>query len=626
MPADFRTIISADNKPLIKSLKEAEKSFSTFKKGCENSGSSFKVFEASISTAVSSAGKFAGGLGIAFGAFDTFNKAMSSSKATQDGFNAVMGTADEVTTQFFRSLTSGDWSVFDDGIAHAITSAREYTETMRDMQRMFEVMQSRYDKIEAEKTRLESIIEDESLSLEERAQAYQQMDTLMTESIDRFTTKLNTAKSELNSAISDKIGNNDLFNAENLEELANVILDLRDPTSNLVKDLEEYKKAKEDATVKIHWNVFKESGDEAYRKTQEASRKFYSTYSKEERTKNDQLLRLQNSFNETMYQSWKGLIDEISQYAERMATWQKDLSGARDEITGATESADKSADKSSSKGKKKLEEAAEGSLAYLEKQLAAWRKKLNDATSYEARQAAKKMIDELEQNKIHIKVELEYEEAGKPKEIEPKGDSSLPFAVKARNPTADIKSGYIKVEGVDQETIQSNYDYADALNAIYDAMYSVSRITNEGATAWINYTTKLIGSISSAIPTLKKFYEANKANAIAQGAASAASTPVIGWITAIGAVTSMIAAFAAIPKFANGGIIPGNMFSGDRVPVMTNSGEMILNRSQQNNLFRMIQSGMIGGNAEKQVVEFDIKYDKLVGVLRNGERKLGRMK
>ena len=641
MANDFKTIISVDNRSFVKGVKESEKSIKVFAKVCQVGDSNVKSFGERINSATAYIGKYAGGLGVAFGAVDTLRNIISSSKETQDAFNTVMGTAGEVTSQFFRSLTSGDWSIFGDGIDNAISKAKEYTETIRDMQRMFEAMQSRYDIIEADKTRLESIIEDESLSLKQRTEAYNQMDSLMTQSIEKFLQKLTTAKNELNSAISDKIGSNRYLNADNVNELQNIILDLRDPTSDLVKDLEEYKKAKDAATVKANWNVFEESGDEAYKRMQESARKFYSTYSKSEREKNDELLRLQNSLNETMYQSWKETIDNISQYAERIATWQKDLSGARDEITSATANAVSNSVTGNS-NQKQLEEAAEGSISYLNKQLSKWRKNFNDATSQEARLAAKKMIDELEQKVVRIKIDLVYDQKDKSEDMKPKEGGSLAIkGVKLRNPTEDLASGYIQskvmdqIKGPDQEVIQSTYDYADALNAIYDAMYSVSRVTSDGAAEWIRYSLTLVKSIESAsltlvksiesaIPTLKKFYDASKATAIAQGAASAASTPVIGWITAIGAITSMVAAFASIPKFANGGIIPGNMFSGDRVPVLANSGEMILNRTQQGYLFNILQSGGYRKNDEEQKVVFEIAYDKLIGVLENGERKRRR--
>lgn len=40
-----------------------------------------------------------------------------------------------------------------------------------------------------------------------------------------------------------------------------------------------------------------------------------------------------------------------------------------------------------------------------------------------------------------------------------------------------------------------------------------------------------------------------------------------------------------VEKFATGGIVGGNSFMGDRVPAMLNSGEMVLNKQQQSNLF-----------------------------------------
>jgi hypothetical protein len=44
-------------------------------------------------------------------------------------------------------------------------------------------------------------------------------------------------------------------------------------------------------------------------------------------------------------------------------------------------------------------------------------------------------------------------------------------------------------------------------------------------------------------------------------------------------------------KFAQGGIVGGTSFSGDRVPARVNSGEMILNRSQQARLFEIANNG-----------------------------------
>ena len=57
-------------------------------------------------------------------------------------------------------------------------------------------------------------------------------------------------------------------------------------------------------------------------------------------------------------------------------------------------------------------------------------------------------------------------------------------------------------------------------------------------------------------------------------------------------VGSVVGAFAAIPKFANGGIVPGGNFNGDRVPALLNSGEMVLNASQQSSLFSALNGNL----------------------------------
>lgn len=85
------------------------------------------------------------------------------------------------------------------------------------------------------------------------------------------------------------------------------------------------------------------------------------------------------------------------------------------------------------------------------------------------------------------------------------------------------------------------------------------------------------------------------------------------------AVSGVLSAFAAIPKFETGGIIGGSSFTGDKVLARVNSGEMILNQTQQKELFNMLN----GSNTMKSVgeVEFRIGAGALVGVLNNYNKR-----
>jgi len=57
------------------------------------------------------------------------------------------------------------------------------------------------------------------------------------------------------------------------------------------------------------------------------------------------------------------------------------------------------------------------------------------------------------------------------------------------------------------------------------------------------------------------------------------------------------------PSFQDGGIVPGSSFTGDRVQANVNSGEMILNRSQQRNLFDVANGGGGGGTLQSLMTE-----------------------
>ena len=92
-------------------------------------------------------------------------------------------------------------------------------------------------------------------------------------------------------------------------------------------------------------------------------------------------------------------------------------------------------------------------------------------------------------------------------------------------------------------------------------------------------------------------------------------------ITAMG-----LANVAKIAAYANGGIVGGSSFNGDKVHAMVNSGEMILNQNQQKNLFGMANGNVANNSLSWGNVRFEIEGTKLVGVLNNNARKNKNMR
>lgn len=124
--------------------------------------------------------------------------------------------------------------------------------------------------------------------------------------------------------------------------------------------------------------------------------------------------------------------------------------------------------------------------------------------------------------------------------------------------------------------------------------------------------------LTNAADGIMEFISIKQAAAAASATASAAGLPFPYNLAAIASVTSTILSVfdnirTMAGRFAEGGIVGGTSYSGDKLFAMVNSGEMILNKRQQRNL-----SNMIGGGGQ---VEFHISGDSLIGVLNNGRNK-----
>lgn len=96
-----------------------------------------------------------------------------------------------------------------------------------------------------------------------------------------------------------------------------------------------------------------------------------------------------------------------------------------------------------------------------------------------------------------------------------------------------------------------------------------------------------------------------------------------GWIAAslsgLGIVASTI---SQLKGYNTGGIIDGNSIHGDKVLARVNSGEMVLNKRQQSNLFRQLNNATNNASVVGNNVVFTIHGSDLVGVMDNYNSKM----
>lgn len=96
-----------------------------------------------------------------------------------------------------------------------------------------------------------------------------------------------------------------------------------------------------------------------------------------------------------------------------------------------------------------------------------------------------------------------------------------------------------------------------------------------------------------------------------------------GWIAAslsgLGIVASTI---SQLKGYNTGGIIEGNSIHGDKVLARVNSGEMVLNKRQQSNLFRQLNNATNNNNVVGNNVVFTIHGADLIGAIDNYNSKM----
>lgn len=156
---------------------------------------------------------------------------------------------------------------------------------------------------------------------------------------------------------------------------------------------------------------------------------------------------------------------------------------------------------------------------------------------------------------------------------------------------------------------------AKALNVVGDTLEGVSDAFSALGAVAEDPALDVAGIIAGAIANIMMGY------ATASVAAAQSGNPWVWIAFAIAGLATAMAAAASIKSatggFAEGGIVGGASPIGDRLYARVNSGEMILNGSQQANLFKAIDDGRLGGEAGVGEVSFVLRGSDLYGSLKN---------
>lgn len=146
-------------------------------------------------------------------------------------------------------------------------------------------------------------------------------------------------------------------------------------------------------------------------------------------------------------------------------------------------------------------------------------------------------------------------------------------------------------------------------------------VTNESISA--------IGDLVSAMGTVEKGLEQmgirlpesmSRLTNVISGAIAVIQGVNAG-VDAVKTIIDIVAMFGngGIVHAANGFAVPGTSYSGDKVPALLNSGELVLNRAQQGNLAAQLSEAMPTGSSSSL-----ISGEQILIVINNHLRRIGR--
>lgn len=151
----------------------------------------------------------------------------------------------------------------------------------------------------------------------------------------------------------------------------------------------------------------------------------------------------------------------------------------------------------------------------------------------------------------------------------------------------------IEEENIEEEDIAGKWaertkkieEMNQALGSTASIFGSLGSIAGQAGDDFLAATLNSMGSIAQMILELQSL-------CTAQGVASASKLPFPANLAAIATVVATIASvFSSLPKFADGGVVGGSSYFGDKLIARVNSGETILTNKMAGRALSMIEGG-----------------------------------
>lgn len=542
--------------------------------------------------------KMAGAIGLAMGGMEAFNKVIGSSQTAGDKYAETMAGMKRGVDEFFTALGTGDFSAFNSGLDTMISKAREAYRAMDQLgnaQMSFEIAQTMAQK-DIQEGQLAA--KNKFAPIDVATKGFESWRKGIDDMVAKTGQLTMDTQDYIRKAVESVAGVEGFeANMDNITKA--LLLDIQDKAKRdqlkekYAKEYNEYIDAIKEADNLLRTGSKTEAqimhDKREYKlKIQELNKKYNEAITVNAllvKYGDDELKAIGGNVKSliSLDSSISGLKREFNETAYEFNNRNKNVKGFKsiDSYEGYVVYSGPAV---SSTGKVSLSGGnlpVAGSLAAIDAEIRKAQQTYANTASAAAREAAMKTIQELQNKKglIELQARVSMPSVGNGK------SGSLAALAGGLPTTIPLK--------VKKEDVKNTVDYADAINSVANALTAVSTATGEGAAAFLSWASSVMTATAQAVQAIHTVVAAKTAEAAASAGASAASTPVVGWLMIGGAIAAALAAFTKIPKFADGGIVGGSSFFGDKLLARVNSGEMILNQGQQARLLSMTEGGNV---------------------------------